>query len=148
MAVVSVAHLYSQVTLFKKNIIYLFLAALGLCYRAWAFPICGDRGLLCCSARTSRCSGHTGSLLPRLGFPHLWWPGAALVQCMDFSLQWLLLLWSTVSRVHGLSSCGAWVQLPWGMWDPPGPGVELVSCSLVGILPTTEPPGKSSRFLL
>ena len=92
--------------------------------------------------------GHTGSLLPCLGFPHLWWPGATLLQCADFSLQRLLLLWSMVSRVPGLSSCGAWAQLPWGMWDPPGPGVELVSCSLVGILPTTEPPGKSSRFLL
>ena len=33
------------------------VATLGLCYHAWAFPICGDRGLLCCSAWTSRCSG-------------------------------------------------------------------------------------------
>ena len=31
--------------LFKK-LIYLFLAALGLCCCAWAFSSCGERGLL------------------------------------------------------------------------------------------------------
>ena len=33
--------------------------------------------------------------------------------CTDFSLQWLLLLWSTVSRHTGFCSCGTWAQQLW-----------------------------------
>ena len=33
--------------------------------------------------------------------------------CTGFSLQWLLLLWSTGSRHAGFSSCGAWAQQLW-----------------------------------
>ena len=32
--------------------------------------------------------------------------GYSLLWCADFSLQWLLLLWSTGSRRKGFSSCG------------------------------------------
>ena len=32
--------------------------------------------------------------------------GYSLLQCTGFSLQWLLLLWSTGSRCTGFSSCG------------------------------------------
>ena len=35
------------------------------------------------------------------------WAGVTLSQCTDFSLQWLLLLWGTGSRAHGLSSCSS-----------------------------------------
>ena len=36
----------------------------------------------------------------------------------------------------------------WGMWAPPGPGIELVSPALAGGFFTTEPPGKPYlRFL-
>ena len=41
-----------------------------------------------------------------------------------------------------LSSCGARTQLLHGMWDPPGPGLEPMSPTLAGGLPTTAPPGK------
>ena len=71
---------------------------------------------------------------------------------LGFSLQWLLLLWSTGSRHVGfsscgtwalerrLSSCGAWAQLLCGVWDLPGPGLEPVSPALaVGFLPTALP---------
>ena len=32
------------------------------------------------------------------------------LRCADFSLRWLLLLWSTGSRRLGFSSCGTWAQ--------------------------------------
>ena len=63
--------------------------------------------------------------------------------------------WASVVVAHGLSSCGSWAlehrlsscgaqaQLPHGMWDPPGPGLEPVSPALAGGLSATEPPGKS-----
>ena len=85
-----------------------------------------------------------------------------LLQCAGFSLQWLLLLWSTGSRrmgfsscgtqlsscslralEHRLSSCGAWAQLLRGMWDLPGPGIEPMSPALAGGFLTTAPPGNS-----
>ena len=55
-----------------------------------------------------------------------------------FSLQWLLLLWSTGFSIlglnscssralqHRLSSCGAWVLLLRSMWDLPGSGIKPV----------------------
>ena len=41
-----------------------------------------------------------------------------------------------------LSSCGSRAQLLRGMWDPPRPGLEPVSPTSAGRLPTTAPPGK------
>ena len=94
------------------------------------------------------------------------------LQCMGFSLQWLLLLRSMGSRhagfsscstqasvaarrlsscgaqaavvvACGLSSCGAQAYLLHGTWDLPGPGIKPVSPALAGGLLTTAPPGKS-----
>ena len=45
-------------------------------------------------------------------------------------------------QARRLSSCGARAQLLRGMWDPPKPGLELMSPALAGGLPTTAPPGK------
>ena len=79
--------------------------------------------------------------------------------CAGFSLQWLLLLWSTGSRCagfsscgsraleHRLSSCGAWAQLLHGMWDLLEPGLKPVSPALAGRFLTTAPPGKPSVTL-
>ena len=39
-------HEGSEAQLFKKTIIYVFMAVLGLCYCAWAFSICGEWELL------------------------------------------------------------------------------------------------------
>ena len=39
--------------------------------------------------------------------------GYSLLQCMGFSLRWLLLLWSTGSRYVGFSSCGMQAQQLW-----------------------------------
>ena len=36
--------------------------------------------------------------------------GYSLLQCVGFSLRWLLLLWSTGSRHVGFSSCGTGAQ--------------------------------------
>ena len=35
--------------------------------------------------------------------------GYSSLRCVGFSLQWLLLLWSTGSRLAGFSGCGSWV---------------------------------------
>ena len=85
--------------------------------------------------------------------------GCSSLRCTGFSLWWLLLLWSTGSRCTGfsscglralerrLSSCGARAYFLRGMWDPPGPGLELMSPALAGGFVTTAPPGKSGRPL-
>ena len=69
--------------------------------------------------------------------------GYSSLQCMGFSLRWLVLLQSTGSRCVGFSSCAARVQLLRGMWNLPGPGLEPVSPALAGGFLTTSPPGKS-----
>ena len=85
---------------------------------------------LCCRARASHCGGFSccGARAP----------GARASVVVACGLS------SCGSRApeHRLSSCGAWAQLLRGMWDPPGPGLELVSPALVGRFPTTVPPGK------
>ena len=45
-------------------------------------------------------------------------------------------------QTRRLSSCGSRAQLLRGMWDPPRPGLELVSPALAGRFSTTAPPGK------
>ena len=39
--------------------------------------------------------------------------GYSSLRCAGFSLTWLLLLWSTGSRLVGFSSCGTWAQSLW-----------------------------------
>ena len=83
-----------------------------------------------------------------------------LRSCAGFSLQWLLLLWSTGSRApgllqlqaHGLSSfgsqalehrlgsCGIRAQLLRGMWNLPEPGIKLASLALQGRFLSIGPP--------
>ena len=41
-----------------------------------------------------------------------------------------------------LSSCGTRAYLLHSVWDPPGPGLELVSPASAGRFLTTVPPGK------
>ena len=86
--------------------------------------------------------------------------GYSLLQCTDFSLRWLLLLWNTGSRHAGfsncgsqalerrLSSCGARAWLLRGMWNLPGPELEPVSPALAGGVLTTAPPGKAPVVLV
>ena len=92
--------------------------------------------------------------------------GYCFLRCTGFSLRCLLLLRSTALRAQAsvvvacglsscglralefrLSSCGTQAQLVHGMWDLPGPGLELMSPALAGGFLTTAPPGKSySQF--
>ena len=44
-----------------------------------------------------------------------------------------------------LGRCGAWAQLPLGMWDLPGPGTEPMPPALAHGFLTTGPPEKSSK---
>ena len=80
--------------------------------------------------------------------------GHSSLQCVAFSLRWLLLWWSTGSRCAGFGSCGsrtperrlssygARAQLLCSMWDLPGPGLEPMSPALAGGFSTTAPSGK------
>ena len=109
------------------------MAALGLhcyCY-GWAFSSFGEQGLL-------------------------------FLRCWGFSLWWLLLwstgsgLWASIVAACGLSdcrswalesrlsSCGAEAKLLHGRWDPPKPGIRLVSLTLQSRFLTTRPPEKPS----
>ena len=61
-----------------------------------------------------------------------------------FSLWWLLLLQSTGSRAHGLSTCCSWALIALGMWDLPRPRIEPMSPALAGGFLSTVPPGTGS----
>ena len=79
--------------------------------------------------------------------------------CGGFSCcgAWALGVRASVVVAHGLSSCGlralecrlsscgARAYLFRGMWDLPGPGIELVSLALAGRFLSTAPPGKSQK---
>ena len=49
-------------------------------------------------------------------------------------------------QTRRLSNCGSRAQPLRGIWDPPRPGLELVSPALAGRLPTTAPAGKPFFF--
>ena len=48
---------------------------------------------------------------------------------------------------HRLNSCGIQALLLCCMWDPPRPGIKLLSLALAGGSFTTEPPGNPHMFL-
>ena len=80
--------------------------------------------------------------------------GYSSLQCVGFSLRWLLLLQSMGSRHAGfhscgsralecrLSSCGARASLLHGLWELPRLGLEPLSPASAGGFLTTVPPGK------
>ena len=81
---------------------------LGLCCWTWAFPSCGERGLLSgCGVWAYPC-------------------GVWAYPCGASSLP------SVGSGHSGFSSCGPWLQLPHSMWDLPGPGIESLHPALAG----------------
>ena len=73
------------------------------------------------------------------------------LQCVGFSLQWLLLLWSMGSRAlefhqsqRGAPQCrhNSCSAHPRGMWDIPRPRIKSMSPSSQGGFLTTGPPEK------
>ena len=80
------------------------LAALGLLCCAWAFSSCGERGLLCCSAWTSHCSGFSCCGAWVLGAQASVVTARRLSSCN----AWALGTWASVVVACRLSSCGAW----------------------------------------
>ena len=80
--------------------------------------------------------GCTGSSLLPACFLWLWWAGATLSTgapvLRSFSLWWFLSLWSTGSKVLGLSSWGMQAELRCGMWDLLRWGIKLTSLVLAG----------------
>ena len=88
--------------------------------------------------------------------------GYSSLQCVGFSMWWLLLLQTMGPRVSKLqqlqcmgsvvvalrlSSCGAQAQLLCSRWDCLRPGIEPVSLALAGRFLTSTPPGKSCFIL-
>ena len=51
-------------------------------------------------------------------------------------------------QMRRLSNCGSRAQLLCGIWDPPRPGLELVSPALAGRLSTAAPPGKPRKHFV
>ena len=106
-------------------------------------------GLRCCAQAFSSCGGR----------------GYSLLQCVGFSLLWLLSLQSTGSRHAGFSSCGTWasVAVAHGLQSAgsvvvahrlscsaargifPDIGLEPASPALAGGFLTTVPPGKPTE---
>ena len=58
----------------------------------------------------------------------------------------LLIVVASLAAERGLSSCGTRPQLPRGMWDLPGPGIEADSPALAGGFLSTAPQGKSQFY--
>ena len=56
----------------------------------------------------------------------------------------LLTAMASLARHTGFSSCDTQAELPRGMWDLPGPGIESVSVALASGFLTTGPPEKPS----
>ena len=128
-----------------KNFYFIYLFILFYFWLCWVFV-----------------AAHRLSLLEVSG-------GYSLLQCMGFSLRWLLLLRSMGSRCAGfsscgswalecrlsscgsralecrLSSCGTWAQLLRGMWDLPRRGLRPVSPALADRFLTSVPPGKTCK---
>ena len=96
----------------------LFLAVLGLCFRARALSSCGERGPLFTAVR-----------------------GPLTVAASPIAAEHRL-------QTRRLSSCGPRAQPLHGMRDPPRPGHEPVSPALAGGPPTPAPQGKPSTTCL
>ena len=86
-----------------------------------------------CAGSSLLCVGY--SLVTVCGLLSWWF----LLRATSSGAQWA----SVVAALLGLSSCGAWVFWPCGMWDLPRPEMEPVSPALAGGFLTTEPPGMS-----
>ena len=86
-----------------------------------------------CAGSSLLCVGY--SLVTVCGLLSWWF----LLRATSSGAQWA----SVVAALLGLSSCGAWVFWPCGMWDLPRPEMEPVSPALAGGFLTTEPPGTS-----
>ena len=103
----------------------LFLAALGLHWCTWAFPSCGEQGLLSSwSMRASHCGSFSCCRAPAL-------EPANFSGCGSQALE------------HGLGSCGTWALLSRSIGNLPRPGIEPMSPALAGRFSTTATPGKS-----
>ena len=117
---------------FNLFFIYLFLAVLGLRFCARAFSSCSKRGPLFIAVRGPLFIAVRGPLFIAVRGPLT----VVASRVAEHRLQ-----------TCRLSSCGTRAQLPCGVWDLPGPGLEPVSPALAGRLSTTAPPGKPLKLL-
>ena len=127
---------YFSEHLFIFNFLFFFLfflAALGLHCCARASSSCGEWGPLFVAVRGLLIA--VASLVAEHGPQSA---RASVVAVHGLSSC------STQALERRLSSCGSRVQLLCGMWNLPGPGIQLVSPALAGGFLTTAPPGKST----
>ena len=111
--------------------IHLFMAVLGLLYCAWVFLQLWRVGvtlIVVCGLLIA-----VASLVMELRPQDAW---ASVVAARGLST------YGSLALELGLSNCGPWAQLLYGMQDLPGPGLEPRSPALAGGIFTTEPPGK------
>ena len=95
---------------------------LGQCiffFKIYLFQFLAVVGLRCCTRAFSGCSGQ----------------GLSSLQCVGFSLHWLL-LWSTGSRHVGFSSCNAWAQQV-RLLGSRAPAQQLWCMGLVALIPSS-----------
>ena len=105
------------------NLCFFLKSCIYFCCCPWAFSNCGEQGLL-----PSRGAGLLLAVASLVAEHGLYDAQASTVAAL------------------GLSSCGSWAQLPCGMWNLPGPGIESVSPALAGGFLSTGPPGKPTLW--
>ena len=76
------------------------------------------------------------------------WPCPVVARggCSLMVVHGLLTLVASLLQSTGFSSCGAWAQLPSGMWGPPRAQIEPVSPALAGRFSTIGPPGSPQIY--
>ena len=117
-------------TLTLKKMVYVFLAALGLCCSTGSFSSCRERDYSLVAvhrllfAMTSPTVEHR--LLGQASVVAACRPNG----CGTWALE------------HRLSNCSAWAQLLHSTWDLPGPEIKPMSPTLAGRFLSTGPSGK------
>ena len=120
---------------FLKKSVYLFWAMLGLCCRAGFFLIVVSRGYSVVMVHGPLIA--VASLMTEHK-PQGWQASVVSVCGLSSFSSWDL--------EYRLYICVTQAQLPHGMWNLPGSGIEPVSPTLAGRFFITEPPGKPSLF--
>ena len=109
--------------IFFNIYLFIYLAASGLHWGTWDLH-CGTWDLCCgphCSTWTLHCGTQASLQLWHVGFLFL------VVMCRFSLLQlWhrFQSTWALQFVAHGLSSSGAWAQLPSSMWDLSSPTMD------------------------
>ena len=97
------------------------------------------RATVCC-AQASHCSGFPCCGAQVLGHAGI---GSCSTQAQQLWLVGSVVVQASVVVARELSSCDAWAQLVYSIWNLPGPGIKPMSPELVAGFLSTAPPRKS-----